>query len=79
MRKEKPMSVNLNLKAELIKRFGSQIEAAKAIGIRENRLSYIIRGHVQPSDAERKSLEHAFGKAATRRLLETPRLNGEDQ
>ena len=44
------MSVNLNLKAELIKQFGSQVEAAKALGILENRLSYIIRCHLQPSE-----------------------------
>ncbi len=48
------MNVNLNLKAELIRRFGSQVEAAKAIGIPENRLRYIVRGHVQPSERERE-------------------------
>ena len=63
------MMVNLNLKAELIKRFGTQVEAARAIGIRENRLSYIIRGHAQPSKAEREALELAMGKARARRLL----------
>ena len=63
------MMVNLNLKADLIKRFGTQVEAARAMGIRENRLSYIIRGHIQPSKAEREALEQAMGKAHARRLL----------
>lgn len=63
------MKVNISLKAELIKRFGSQVVAAKAMGIRENRLSYIVRGHVQPSEAERKVLERALGKTNARTLL----------
>jgi len=63
------MIVNLNLKADLIKRFGTQVEATKAMGIRENRLSYIIRGHIQPSKAEREALERALGKTHVRRLL----------
>ena len=61
--------VNLELKAELIKRYGSQIEAAKALGLHENRLSYIVRGHIQPSTHEREALEHALGQKLTRKLL----------
>ena len=61
--------MNLELKAELIRRFGSQIEAAVQMGIRENRLSYIVRGHVQPSKQEREALEAAIGRATVRRLL----------
>jgi len=63
------MSINWDLKGALVERFGSQVEAAMAIGIRENRLSYIIRGHIQPSKMERKALERAMGKARARRLL----------
>jgi hypothetical protein len=63
------MSANIGLKAELIRLFGSQVEAAKATGIRENRLSYIVRGHVPPSEAERKALEAALGKTSVARLL----------
>ena len=63
------MGVNLELKAELIRRFGSQIEAAKAMGIRDNRLSYIVRGHILPSEAEGKALEHELGEACAQRLL----------
>ena len=63
------MNVNLNLKAELMRRFGSQVEAARQMGIRENRLSYIVRGHTEPSERERKALEDSLGKALVRRLL----------
>ena len=62
--------VNLELKSELIRRFGSQIEAALSMGIREGRLSYIVRGHAKPSAQERKALEHAFGEALVERLLQ---------
>ncbi len=63
------MSVNISLKAELVRRFGTQVEAAKAMGIRENRLSYIVRGHIKPSEREHKALAEALGKAHVRRLL----------
>lgn len=63
------MSVNLNLKAELVRCFRTQVEAAKAMGIRENRLSYIVRRHIKPSERERKALEEALGKAQARKLL----------
>lgn len=61
--------VNLHLKAALVKRFGSQVEAANRIGIRENRLSYLIRGHVLPTEQERRALEQALGKNTAKRLL----------
>ena len=63
------MNVNLELKVALIRRFGSQVEAARLIGIREIRLSDIVRGHVKPSEREREALEEALGKAHARRLL----------
>ncbi|MBI3001863.1 MAG: helix-turn-helix transcriptional regulator [Deltaproteobacteria bacterium] len=63
------MPVNWGLKSALVERFGSKVEAAKAIGIRENRLSYIVRGHVHPSERERKALEGALGKGLARRSL----------
>ncbi len=43
------MTINWNLKSVLVRRFGSQVEAAIRMGIRENRLSYIVRGHTIPS------------------------------
>jgi helix-turn-helix protein len=63
------MSINLDLRIALIKRFGTQVEAARQLGIREAKLSYIVRGHVGPSQAEFKSLEVALGKTLVRRLL----------
>jgi ribosome-binding protein aMBF1 (putative translation factor) len=57
------------LRLELLKRFGSQIEAANAMGIRENRLSYIIHGHVVPTERERRTLERTLGEKVTKKLL----------
>jgi len=65
------MAINWNLKTVLVEKFGSQISAATQIGIPENRLSYIVRGHVQPSDRERKALERALGPARVKRLLKS--------
>ena len=63
------MQFNVDLKCALIKRFGSQVEASRQLGIREAKLSYIVRGHAQPSHRERVTLEHALGRARVRRLL----------
>ena len=63
------MEVNLGLKCALIKRFGSQGSAARKLGIRESKMSYIVRGHAQPSDRERQALEGALGRVLVRRLL----------
>jgi len=63
------MSINWNLKTALVERFGTQVEAAKNLGIAENRLSYIIRGHIQPSTREREVLEKTLGKIKVKSLL----------
>jgi len=63
--------MNLKLKLELIKRFGTQIVAARQLGIRESKLSYIVRGHAEPSEKERQALERALGPNLTKRLLRT--------
>lgn len=63
------MDVNLGLKLALIKQFGSQVSASRKLGIRESKLSYIVRGHAQPSDRERQALESALGRVLVRRLL----------
>ncbi len=63
------MEINLELKCALIKRFGSQGSAARKLGIRESRMSYIVRGHSPPSDRERLALEGALGRVLVRRLL----------
>lgn len=63
------MEINWALKSALVRRFGSQIEAAHELGIRESRLSYIVRGHVKPSEQERKVLERVLGRKVVRRAL----------
>jgi len=63
------MNFNWNLRIELVKRFGSQVEAARRLGIREAKLSYIINRHAQPSKREREALENAVGKAVVGKLL----------
>jgi len=63
------MAINWNLKVALVRKFGSQISTATQIGIAENRLSYIVRGHIQPSDREWKALALALGPARAKRLL----------
>ena len=69
LRKDNQMEVNNDLKAEIIRRFGSQVVGANEMGIRENRLSYIVRGHTVPSNQEREALAAALGRATVRRLL----------
>lgn len=61
--------MNLSLRLELIKRFGTQVNAAKELEIRESRLSYIVNGHIAPSDKERKALDRVLGPAVVRKLL----------
>ncbi len=68
------MGVLWSLKSAIVERYGSQVEAAKAIGIRESRLSYLIRGHAIPTETEWKSLEIGLGNEKVRGLLR----NGED-
>ena len=53
------MGINLELKAELIRPFGTRIEAAKTMGITENRLSHIVRARAQLSERERKLSDKA--------------------
>jgi DNA-binding transcriptional regulator YdaS (Cro superfamily) len=61
--------MNLELKVELIRRYGSQVVAARTLGIRESKLSYIVRDHAEPSEKERQALERALGPNLTKRLL----------
>jgi hypothetical protein len=61
--------VNVELKIELIRRFGSQVVAARQLGIRESKLSYIVREHAEPSAKEREALERVLGASLTKKLL----------
>jgi plasmid maintenance system antidote protein VapI len=53
--------VNIELKIALIRRFGSQIRAAKPLQIDESRLSRLVNGHRDPTGDERKRLTVALG------------------
>jgi hypothetical protein len=53
--------MNIELKVELIRRFGSQVVAARQMGIREAKLSYFVRGHSMPNEREREILKKALG------------------
>jgi hypothetical protein len=53
--------MNIELKVELIRRFGSQVVAARQMGIREAKLSYFVRDHSEPNDREREILKKALG------------------
>jgi hypothetical protein len=61
--------MNWKLKMELVQRFGSQVAAARQLGIREAKLSYIVRGHAEPSEKEREALERGLGAGLTKKLL----------
>jgi len=63
------MALNEKLKDALIEKFGTQIDAATQLGIRESRLSYIVNRHVAPTARERQALERVFGTAKTNKLL----------
>ncbi len=67
--KEVEMPANLNLKGELIRRYGSQIKASQALGIHESKLSYIVQGHREPTEREREALEKALGRSFVKRTL----------
>jgi hypothetical protein len=54
--------MNFDLKVALMQRFGSQVVAAQRLGIRENRLSYLVRLHVEPTAKELQILETEFGR-----------------
>ena len=67
---------NYELKAEIIRRFGSQVAASRRMGIRESKLSYIIHKHAVPSARERKALEKSLGEKCVRKLLGRGRRSG---
>ena len=53
--------MNIELRIALIRRFGSQVRAAKPLGIDEPRLSRLVNGHREPTAKERKRLTAALG------------------
>ena len=55
------VTVNIELKIALIRRFGSQIRAAKPLRIDESKLSRIVQGHRDPTPDERERLRTVLG------------------
>ena len=53
--------MNIELKIALIRRFGSQIRAAKPLRIDESKLSRIVQGHREPTPEERERLREVLG------------------
>ena len=70
------MNINWELKSALVKRFGTQVEAARQLKIRESRLSYIIRGHAEPTELEQKTMEDVLGLDVFRRAIKTRKGGG---
>ncbi len=68
------LPVNLELKIALIRKFGSQIRAAKPLRTEESKLSRIVQGHREPSPEERRRLEKALGVDYFSAAPEEPRV-----
>ncbi len=51
------------LKLTLLERGEHQYEIAARVGVSETRMSRIVRGRLEPTEAERKALARALGVA----------------
>ena len=71
------MNINWKLKRALIERFGSQINAARELGLRESQRSYIVRGHTEPTEKDLRALEHALGSNVVAKSFGTNGLSPE--
>jgi hypothetical protein len=61
---------NWRLKSLLGDRFGTQLHAAKVLGISDAELSKIVRGHREPSTDLRAALERELGKKQAAEVLD---------
>ena len=61
--------MNFKLKGALVTQFGSQIAAAKALGLSEWRLSRIVQGWDTPRADEIERLSGALGDKRVKKLL----------
>lgn len=62
--------MNLELKAEIIRKYGAQFPFAAALGIREATVSAVIRGHHVLDDANRRRWAEALGIKDYERLFQ---------
>lgn len=58
------MARNLSLKIAIVKSGLSQLAIAKAADMHESRLSHLVNGHREASDAERKALARILKRKA---------------
>jgi transcriptional regulator with XRE-family HTH domain len=65
----KTKEINWELKIAIASKFGRQLDAARALGIKESRLSYIVHGHVNPSPSENEALAKGLGREFIGRLF----------
>jgi hypothetical protein len=74
--------MNRPLKTAIVLQFGSQVEAAQALGLHESRLSQILHYRIAPSAKERRALARVFGAEKLDSLLgggkERPQVAGID-
>ena len=60
------------LRIAIVRKFFSQVAAARELGIRESRLSYLLHGHAQPTRMERELLAKALGGELVDRAFPLP-------
>jgi len=53
--------MKFDFKIALVKKFGSQVRAARDLEICESRLSYLVNEHREPTPDEREMLRAALG------------------
>ena len=53
--------MNLELKGEIVKRFGSQFAFAHALGLHEASVSRVVRGHVRLDDVTKRAWAATLG------------------
>ena len=68
--------MNFELKGALVTQFGSQIAAAKALGLSEWRLSRIVQGWDQPRGDEIERLAGALGVKKLSKILDLKTKSG---
>jgi hypothetical protein len=67
--------MNLELKAEIVRRYGAQYPFAAALGIRESTVSAVVRGHRALNDEEKSKWAAALGCNA-KKIFQEEKTNG---
>lgn len=69
MKEDMLPQTNWALKEAVLDRFRTQMRAAASMGVRAQRLSYLIHRHISPSRRDIEALEKALGKKRVKELL----------